>query len=531
MYTRYGVHTLVVTFSALLKVAGRALCREKPHVTVESYHSSVQSIFCVRCGNSHDLDCFLSQCHSISPQVTLTNIGLFVVDEVQDVNSTTCALINWYRPMFHPQHSLLIVGDEDQAVFQKLQGSSVDYLLSPEKHFFGSFCRMTMSLSFRVPSVIAEWINQCLPRSIPIRSARHGGRVIHESFPFYSSGVPPHVLSVIKDSINIHGPESVVVLSKSVRVGDSHPLSQIMRACDTRWIVLNGDFQEDDALLIGKSIAATPWKFKGRQAPLVVVVGLDESLERPTNDLRLAFCLANVMCTRASDTLIVLSNSKERSFFTLRTNDVSTSFKARAKRATPISELYKYVPYNARLDTMPSEVIKRVPNAAEMNVPAMVQVKGLWEPSAKVFHDALARSVRDALTETKQPWAHYLTMCVEKARVLLPVEAWLTDEHCVLLDTLLERILELLPDGDSFTYLRDYTRDGLTAKVFLVFDDCKCITLATKQGSELLQEAVLAGHVARAREAIVIYPCVGESVRTWQPYEAWLEDMRARIKT
>ncbi len=76
-----------------------------------------------------------------------------MVDEFQDINPLDLKLIDTLRKV--NQSSLLIVGDDDQAIFE-WRGSTPNFIVSPDSHFGVSFESHKLEMNYRCPKNIVE---------------------------------------------------------------------------------------------------------------------------------------------------------------------------------------------------------------------------------------------------------------------------------------------------------------------------------------------------------------------------------------
>lgn len=84
----------------------------------------------------------------------ITRYDHILVDEFQDINPLDLALVNAIRT--HHRANLVIVGDDDQAIFE-WRGASPDFILNPEVYFGDStFVTKKLRTNYRSPKQIVE---------------------------------------------------------------------------------------------------------------------------------------------------------------------------------------------------------------------------------------------------------------------------------------------------------------------------------------------------------------------------------------
>jgi hypothetical protein len=541
LFESTGKHTLILTFSSILKQSGRESSSEKPYVLVHSFHSSVVDIFgCVCHAGSHMSD-FLTL--APKPIMDLSEIELLVIDEIQDLNEETAMYIQHIRKFLSITHKLLIMGDRFQNVFSALRASSPKYLDNPEFYFGGTFKQLELNTSYRLPPKISAWINENInPNTIkhhyPLFWNEHitkswgNGIQSHENthkyqepvdfhrFHFYNDSVPINIIQTVKHYIDLHGSNSVLIIVNSCKFGQNHPAGQIIDKCpEAKWIVLSQDIREDGNVLQNKAIVATTFKVKGCQFRLVIFCGLDSSLER--EDPMLSFSLAYTGCSRPMEKLIVLSNSAHDLFFTMRDQK-----KRRKVSHTPntinIADLILYNQFDPQLDTIHSTVIRKNP-IIEFNS-KMFDNEDCYEPVAKYYEDVLHKAVIHSLTNDSEiNWISLLQESIDnlaklyEKRQLGNPNTW---ADCEMLDQLLESALDLIPIGNEFEALKPIQANfecTVYGFIYLVFDDSVLVHLTCTSEFEYIQgqELLMLGEVYKQNhhtnpKLFVVNPVCGE---------------------
>ena len=254
---------------------------------------------------------------------------------------------------------LLLLGDPFQRIFS-FNGSSDCYLLHPDKYFGeqvsgGEFHQKNISISWRITPDMADWINHNLhPRAL--KSAKdtpqwekwweENGPPLLKSWGSGLKGNPKKrkrksssgedvemfvsefccgetLLHRINKLYKTKQDDELALLAYSLKSQNS-PTQVLTRklgsAQSENWAILadlgNSEKMTDEELS-GKRIASTIHRFKGLELPIIVVLSFDSFYEKFVEPLEL-FNLYYVACTRATEKLIVVQESREQPYLTLR---------------------------------------------------------------------------------------------------------------------------------------------------------------------------------------------------------------------
>jgi hypothetical protein len=404
--------TLFLTFSCALKLTAR----ENSDHRAESFHSAVQNLFGVPCIDTASMEKFLQENKHCEPVVDLGTTKLLVVDECQDLTPNYVALIQKIQVHLHRDHRLLMVGDRFQNIFQSLQNSSTRYMDEPHQYFGGQFQRRSLNTSFRLTSEIISWVNSKMdPRKIPgptreilvhdwgtgLKPHPKRGRVdpspvITCEVDFSYQELPQDVVQTIRDAVAECGVESVLVLVPSCRFGRHHPAARLMQQVRGNWVVMDTEFRDDPRLLMKRGKVATAYKMKGKEFDVVVYFGFDSGLEKISGSTLLAHSVAYVSATRAKQLLVVVRDTRNEPFCTLRDADRQAiePVKRVFVRGT---ELVKYCPYDRQIDE-----VKDVQVATLGDIPTVLGPdcfirqcdEGLWEDTFQLRFNQLRSALK-----------------------------------------------------------------------------------------------------------------------------------------
>jgi hypothetical protein len=544
LYEQTGKHSLILTFSRLLKNRGREQVSEKPYITVHSFHSSVCHLFGFTCYKSDHFCKFLQS--STKPIIDLTPLGLLIIDEVQDLNEDLAKYISILRSYLPKDHNMLILGDKFQNVFSSLQNSSTRWIDNPEQYFSLKFQEVNLNESYRVPPNVSKFINQYInpnfiklhyPNSWDDSISRTWGEGIkshlsthvHQDpvdfhrFRFYKDKLPPSVIDVVKDYIRRFGSSSILVVVRSCKFGINHPIGQLINMCpEAKWIVLTPDIGEDGDTLHNKSIVGSVFKLKGYEAKCVIFCGLDSSLER--DDPLLSFAQAYVGCSRPQMKLIILSDSKYDLFFTMRTSvmDIKPNVQLRIN----IADLVTYNTFDPNWDILETEIIQK---ETEIELPTQIYINKLCEPLGSIYEVAIKKALLHELGQDEHPkWEVLVRDSIKEIselshvkRQLPHLESWI---DCEALENVLQGCLQLLPNSQEFEPKRFIEIKNQTTSlhgiVYLFLDDSTLINVHFSkefnytQGQELLllKEALrlTPGYSSMDFKTMILNPIAGE---------------------
>ena len=191
-------------------------------------------------------------------------LDLLVLDEAQDLDATWVAAL---ASALHPEGDLYLLGDDDQAFFQR------------EPFDLPEAVTITIQDNFRSPRAIVQSINALGLASSPVRAhGPHDGDVPgwHTYDPDADHGGLTTVARVVSNLIRDgHTPDQIALLSMH---GQRHSklLEQThLAGFDLR--TFTGDYDRAGSAIWneGQLFADTVMRFKGRAAPVVVLCEMD----------------------------------------------------------------------------------------------------------------------------------------------------------------------------------------------------------------------------------------------------------------
>lgn len=357
---RDSTAVIYMTYSSVLKnEARRRLNEYRDLVDIHSIHSAVMAYFGQPCNSDHQLTLFASKVSSVTTTTTtnsrkLSRVRLLIVDEAQDTNSTHHTVIKHILKFCHPRCQMLVIGDIFQQIYNRDLSKLYDVFQKPMECFETkfNFKPFRLSVSFRITIPMARYVNAKLnPAQLrtasPVAWQKYGkfltdcwgqgitgrpGSEMDESVSTVcvsdhntsSLGTKPlmdYLRDILRRTLDVHSPSELMVIGRSVK---SHtPVGRLVklyheRAPDVPWYrndsVVNNIASNSgnlDAILRNKATYSTIHSAKGLGKKHVMFIGFDENLLsaslREGHGACLAWCLAYVALTRASDKLTVVT--------------------------------------------------------------------------------------------------------------------------------------------------------------------------------------------------------------------------------
>jgi superfamily I DNA/RNA helicase len=125
-----------------------------------------------------------------SDRTKVPDYALVLIDEFQDFNKMEAAVID----LLAEKNSIVIAGDDDQALYSKLRGASWDYIRN--HHLSGNYDVFELPFCMRCPEVIVGAVNDIIEKALA--RANLGGRIAkpyryYEPIKGADSALYPHI--------------------------------------------------------------------------------------------------------------------------------------------------------------------------------------------------------------------------------------------------------------------------------------------------------------------------------------------------
>ena len=303
---------LLLTYNKKLKFETREKRRilDLNRLEIHSYHSFAVSYL--------SNDCFTDSgmIKALRSDATLESpvYDMIIIDEAQDMSVTYFELV--CKQLQKNQNAkICVIGDKFQSIFEFMGSDSrfiqfAELLFTcPKTDLDLNWMTVNLSISYRITSEMADFINKCVISEDRIKAIKNGPKpkyMICNAF----TGVYSEVIRLLKK----YKPEEIFVLAKSVKSQKS-PLRKLANKLSDKnktplYIPIDDDKELDEEILQGKLVFSTFHQSKGLERKVVIIYGFDDSYfrfsgdkdadnTRCPNDLYVAL-------TRAKDKLILL---------------------------------------------------------------------------------------------------------------------------------------------------------------------------------------------------------------------------------
>ena len=319
---------LLLTYNANLRLDTRskAFVYGIDNLEVHTYHSYYV--------NYYDRSAFTDDVLEISlasnkKSMNRKKYDIIIIDEAQDMKLQYFHIV-WLllHHMNNKNVKLCIIGDRNQCIYDTM-GSSDKFLTLCDRIFtYNAFpwvqCKLTVS--YRITSAMADFINVCMLNSTRITSTKRGDLPKYLLSNTYNESDENSILKLIIEYQKMgYVASDFFILAPSVKSQSSSPtpvnllVNLIKRETDMDVYINNDNTRLDEKVLRNKILISTIHKSKGLERKIVIVYSFDESyftFFNVTNKLNTSICpnVFYVACTRALEHLIVV-HSKDFDFF------------------------------------------------------------------------------------------------------------------------------------------------------------------------------------------------------------------------
>ena len=326
---------LVLTYNRRLcsataaRLGGRSAC-----VCAMTYHSAAARLFDVPVnGGSYDACIDLAcKCPALAPRIT--PFDTLFVDEAQDLNPLFLRFV-LHLIQVSKVRAVVLAGDERQTLYGYKDGdakSTAEILLDPARFFpaqVGRFASLCLSVSFRVPPRIADFVNAELWQagaqridSLDPRGERPGSVRLLECTPSLfaaAEAIAKHIAQTASGSTAVLG-HSDNAKTPLREIGNRlRALGVVVAAPDQDQDQEGQEAARDGACRPVTVTVGTFHSTKGLEWDTVYVVGFDCYYHRATKAFEPhAMDPLYVACTRARDKLILVKCSRHGLPFQVR---------------------------------------------------------------------------------------------------------------------------------------------------------------------------------------------------------------------
>ncbi|ASP28347.1 hypothetical protein SCORR_v1c05750 [Spiroplasma corruscae] len=271
---------LLVTYNAGLKEDTRKKVKNNNlyNITVENYHSLTINYYGIK--NGKDDSAILKV---LDEKITLQNFKIpdvIILDEVQDMTIHYYKLIVKLVKDFNNKNiSLCVLGDRKQTLYQ-FNGSDFRYLEKADQIFLINdkpWLRLKLSLSFRVPNKVCDFINKVFYKYDFIYSTKTTD--VEIDYIIYDPYNLNNVSKSIINEIEKYGIENTFLLSNTTKTSNtSNPLNNILNLINQNYAIYVKEnlIRKDKSLKKNKIEITTMNSTKGREKDLVIIYGFDD---------------------------------------------------------------------------------------------------------------------------------------------------------------------------------------------------------------------------------------------------------------
>lgn len=245
---------------------------------------------------------------------------LIIIDEAQDLVELYKQFIVGcvFRHNTTPVYQVAVYGDLRQTIYA-YNGADSKYLeyahesFTPVRNGVNVWKRHKLSVSFRVPSSIAEFINNVLLKETVITAYRQS--TVRPVYAVMNVFAPKYIVKTIESWLKKgYRADDIFVLTPSTR--SKGPFLRVLNTLTDHDIAVyvlesNLDPQQQEQVMKDKIVFTTFHKAKGLERKCVIVYGFDESYFEYYNVLADPLVCPNelyVAVTRASCELVVIAN-------------------------------------------------------------------------------------------------------------------------------------------------------------------------------------------------------------------------------
>jgi hypothetical protein len=267
------------------------------HVHVWTFNSAGYNLYGDDCFNDSGIGKIIDE--DRSPCETFY-YNIFIIDEVQDMTDLYYRFIQkMMKDTKSKDVKIVLLGDYKQAI-NTFNGSTIDYIIEPEKYYTGEWSHLPLSETFRLTIPMVNFIN-----------AINGGRVLRSSKksdkkPQYYICNDEFAMNKVKDYLKIYKPQDIFIITPTTRKSNNISNLSNMLTAEGIPLYVTGDMQSKKESMNGKLVISTVHSAKGSERKVVFVYGFDSSVLPKM--LKKDDSLLYVALTRASEELIIFHN-------------------------------------------------------------------------------------------------------------------------------------------------------------------------------------------------------------------------------
>lgn len=311
---------LQITYNKQLKVEVRNKVEAAniKNIDIHTFHSLAVRFYDKECYTDDKIIKVLSQ--NVSPKTTKT-YDIIIVDEVQDMTPNYFSLVcKFMHDMKLQKSNILVLGDRYQGIYD-FKNADTRFLIHSDKIWNNdnNFIKLPMQESYRVTKQIAWFVNRAMLGHDRIVSNKiNKNKVLYyrkNKFQIHSI-FAMKISQLLKDG---YKPSDIFILAPSLKSSSSkNPLKMLENKLVGMKIPVyfsrNDEEGLDEDIIKGKVAFTTFHQSKGRQRPVCIVFGFDNSYFKYYNkDKDSNSCPSElyVATTRAEEILMLFESDDE----------------------------------------------------------------------------------------------------------------------------------------------------------------------------------------------------------------------------
>ena len=245
-------------------------------------------------------------------------IDILIIDETQDMLPCYYQLIKKFINDTNPDVQIILLGDHRQSIYN-FKGSDSRYLTLSSQLYNKEFKEYKLTTSYRLTNEIGNFVNNHMLQYECIKTNKKGVPVdyyIDDSYKIIPT-ISKMIIDLIKN--NNYKPDDFFIISYSLKnsTNNDSPIKKLERELVKSnincFFSLNDDMELKDDLIKNKICFTTMHQSKGRERPIVIIFGFDNSFykfyEKESNP-KVCSNILYVACTRAKERLILIHDSR-----------------------------------------------------------------------------------------------------------------------------------------------------------------------------------------------------------------------------
>lgn len=373
---------LLLTYNRFLSDESAERAKGLDNITFMTFHAFAGRVY----GSVVNDDVRLLRHNESSPINVIAEYDVIIFDEFQDM---TPSLFGFVSRIMHavPNAKYIILGDERQCIYQ-YNGADERYM-----RFFGDIVSrnivdMTLSVTYRVPSGIVNFVNKCLVAkddAAKLIAAKDGDKPVY-IWDDDKENTTGHVIDFVDRLIcdGYYEPDDIFIIAASAKNKAkekdrqsklSLPVIIANKLSERGHLIFFSvdEYAADVDCMKGKIVVSSIHKTKGRERKLVILVGMDSSyltyynkdyLHREGVVMDDGSVIAPnevyVACTRASDMLVIVSNGKLPTFFRDLRGNITPYTSVHNEPYSPIRDDKSNIAVTDLVATLPSTVKRTI---------------------------------------------------------------------------------------------------------------------------------------------------------------------------